>query len=172
MGYKTQAEKNREILERGQTTGPKTRTENRMSSIKAKMEADKKRKLKDSQNKNAKTGSYFNAAADILGSTRSSGGGDDEGLYNPGGSTQTALQTTGTLMATGMDPVTAAVVGGTIGVIKARANRKTTMAKIEAKKQEELGRIEGEKGDRIQKAMAGLGQAFSKNLNRRLQVRL
>jgi len=79
------------------------------------------------------------------------------------------------LMISGGNPVGAAVgavVGGTLGAIKARAARKRQQAEIEAQKQEAFARIEGDKGDRIQKAMAGLGQAFSQNLNRRLQVRL
>jgi len=65
-----------------------------------------------------------------------------------------------------------AVIGGTLGAIKARQARKAARYEAEADKQEAFAKIEGEKGDRIQRAMAGLGQAFSRNLSRRLQVRL
>lgn len=65
-----------------------------------------------------------------------------------------------------------AVVGGTLGAIKARQARKAAQYEAEAKKQEAMAKIEGDKGERIQRAMAGLGQAFSRNLNKRLQVRL
>lgn len=65
-----------------------------------------------------------------------------------------------------------AVIGGVLGAVKAREARKAAQYEAEADKQEAMIKIEGEKGDRIQRAMAGLGQAFSKNLSRRLQVRL
>jgi hypothetical protein len=68
--------------------------------------------------------------------------------------------------------VVGAVIGGTLGAIKARQARKAARYEAEADKQEAFAKIEGEKGDRIQRAMAGLGQAFSRNLSRRLQVRL
>lgn len=68
--------------------------------------------------------------------------------------------------------IAGAVIGGTLGAIKARQARKAEQAKIEAEKQEELAKIEGDKGERIQRAMSRLGEAFSRNLNRQLNVRL
>ena len=79
------------------------------------------------------------------------------------------------LMLSGGNPAGAAVgavVGGTLGAIKARSARKKAQAGIEADKQEALAGIEGQKGERIQRAMQSLGTAFSRNLNKQLQVRL
>jgi hypothetical protein len=131
-------------------------------------------------------GAYIQAGQSLMDMTKSSSGGSGEpdlsgtstGESVGEGSLQGAA--TGASIGTAISPGVGtaigagvgAVIGGTLGAIKARSKRKQAQAQIEAKKQEELGRIEGEKGDRIQRAMAGLGQAFSRNLSRRLQVRL
>lgn len=133
-------------------------------------------------------GAYIQAGQSLMDMTKSSstGGGSGEpdlsGTSTGEGVGEGALTgasagaSIGTAVAPGIGTAigagVGAVIGGTLGAIKARSKRKQAQAQIEAKKQEELGRIEGEKGDRIQRAMAGLGQAFSRNLSRRLQVRL
>jgi len=126
-------------------------------------------------------GAYIQAGQSLMDMTKSSSGGSGEpdlsgtstGSAVGEGAMQGAMAGAPFAAATGGASVAiGAVIGGTLGAIKARSKRKQAQAQIEAKKQEELGRIEGEKGDRIQRAMAGLGQAFSRNLSRRLQVRL
>jgi len=55
-------------------------------------------------------------------------------------------------------------VGGISGALSAKSNRKKKEAEAQAKMHQELGRIEGEKTDRLNKALSGLADNFSRTL--------
>ena len=57
-----------------------------------------------------------------------------------------------------------AVLGGVTGALKAKSNRKKQEAEAQAKMHTSLGKIEGEKTDRLNKALAGLADNFSRTL--------
>jgi len=57
-----------------------------------------------------------------------------------------------------------AILGGVTGALSAKSNRKKKEAEAQAKMHQELGRIEGEKTDRLNKALSGLADNFSRTL--------
>ena len=57
-----------------------------------------------------------------------------------------------------------AIVGGISGALSAKSNRKKKEAEAQAKMHQELGKIEGEKTKRLNEALSGLADNFSKTL--------
>jgi len=57
-----------------------------------------------------------------------------------------------------------AIVGGVTGALGARSNRKKKEAEAQAKMHQELGKIEGQKTERLNAALAGLADNFSRTL--------
>jgi hypothetical protein len=102
------------------------------------------------------------------------GVGSAEGGSTSGSESALTGAASGASMAASMglvDPVsmgTAAVIGGAMGALGARANRKAAEKAADARAQAEhaanLGRIEQEKDQKIQGALNSMRNAFSKNL--------
>lgn len=104
-------------------------------------------------------------------------GGQQAG-QSGGGFTEGAMTGLSAGLATG-NPYAAAgmaVVGGVMGAMADKQKRKERRAQMEAEaemgKQAAISAAEGDKGQRINNALARLGQAFSNNLTRQRNIRL